>query len=45
MDCDNLVMLPHLNSASQETREAMGDRVLANLEDFFGGQPPRDRVI
>lgn len=45
MDCDNLVMLPHLGSASQETREAMGERVLANLEDFFAGHTPRDRVI
>jgi glyoxylate reductase len=45
MDCDNLVMLPHLGSASQETREAMGERVMANLEDFFSGNPPRDRVI
>ena len=45
LDCDNLVMLPHLGSASLETREAMGERVLANLEDFFAGQTPRDRVI
>lgn len=45
LDCDNLVVLPHLGSASQETREAMGERVLANLDDFFSGQTPRDRVI
>jgi len=43
--CDNLVMLPHLGSATQETREAMGFRVLDNLRDFFEGRTPRDRVI
>ena len=43
--CDNLVMLPHLGSATRETREAMGLRVLSNLEDFFAGRPPSDRVI
>ena len=44
MDADNLVLLPHLGSASRETREAMGFRVLDNLTDFFGGRAPRDRV-
>ena len=43
--CDNLVMLPHLGSATRETREAMGFRVLDNLIDFFSGLPPRDRVL
>lgn len=42
--CDNLVMLPHLGSATQEAREAMGFRVLDNLNDFFKGSAPRDRV-
>lgn len=41
---DNLVMLPHLGSATRETREAMGFRVLDNLVDFFEGRDPRDRV-
>ena len=45
MRCDNLVMLPHLGSATREAREAMGFRVLDNLGDFFDGRPPRDRVI
>ncbi|MGX9356197.1 2-hydroxyacid dehydrogenase [Roseobacteraceae bacterium S113] len=43
--CDNLVMLPHLGSATREAREAMGFRVLDNLNDFFQGRDPRDRVI
>lgn len=45
MQCDNLVMLPHLGSATREAREAMGFRVLENLDDFFDGKPPRDKVI
>ncbi|WP_299683774.1 D-glycerate dehydrogenase [uncultured Tateyamaria sp.] len=42
--CDNLVMLPHMGSATREAREAMGFRVLDNLNDFFTGAAPRDRV-
>lgn len=45
LNCDNLVMLPHLGSATYEAREAMGFRVLDNLNDFFSGRDPRDRVI
>ncbi len=44
LGADNLVMLPHLGSATAETREAMGFRVLDNLVDFFEGRAPRDRV-
>lgn len=40
----NSVLLPHLGSATRETREAMGMRVLENLEAFFAGNPPSDRV-
>ncbi|MEM6619073.1 MAG: D-glycerate dehydrogenase [Pseudomonadota bacterium] len=41
----NLVMLPHLGSATQEAREAMGFRVLENVQAFFDGQEPPDRVL
>lgn len=44
LDCDNLVMLPHLGSATEETRTAMGRRVVDNLVDFFEGREPGDRV-
>lgn len=44
LDCANLVMLPHLGSATEETRTAMGRRVLENLVDFFEGRDPGDRV-
>lgn len=42
---ENVVLLPHLGSASMETRVAMGMRVLDNLRLFFAGKPPRDRVV
>jgi len=41
---ENAILLPHLGSATQETREAMGFRVLDNIADFFEGKVPRDKV-
>lgn len=41
---DNVVLLPHLGSATLETRIAMGMRVVDNLRAFFAGKAPRDRV-
>jgi lactate dehydrogenase-like 2-hydroxyacid dehydrogenase len=41
---ENVVLLPHLGSATIETRVAMGMRAIDNLEAFFGGTAPRDRV-
>ena len=40
----NTFLLPHIGSATRETREAMGLRALANLEAIFAGREPRDRV-
>lgn len=44
LGCDNAVLLPHLGSATRETREAMGLRVVENITDFFDGREPRDLV-
>jgi lactate dehydrogenase-like 2-hydroxyacid dehydrogenase len=41
---ENVVLLPHLGSATEETRVAMGMRALDNLTAFFAGAAPRDRV-
>ena len=38
----NVVLLPHLGSATEATREAMGFRVLENLKTFFADKAPRD---
>lgn len=42
---ENVVLLPHLGSATEETRVAMGNRAIDNLVAFFGGAAPRDRVV
>jgi lactate dehydrogenase-like 2-hydroxyacid dehydrogenase len=42
---DTVVLLPHLGSATTETRVAMGMRAFENLQRFFAGQPLRDRVV
>lgn len=41
----NVVALPHLGSATLETRTAMGMRAVANLEAHFGGKPVLDPVV
>ena len=45
LSMQNVVLLPHLGSASRETRVAMGMRVVDNLQAFFDGKAPRDRVV
>jgi len=44
LSMDNVVLLPHLGSATTETRVAMGLRSLSNVEAFFNGEEPGDRV-
>ncbi|MCA0873417.1 D-glycerate dehydrogenase [Seohaeicola saemankumensis] len=41
---DNIFMLPHIGSATTQTRDAMGYRALDNLDAFFAGGEPRDLV-
>ncbi len=40
----NTFLLPHIGSATAETRDAMGFRALDNLDAFFAGKEPGDRV-
>jgi lactate dehydrogenase-like 2-hydroxyacid dehydrogenase len=35
---DNVVLLPHVGSATRETRQAMGDLCKANLDAYFTGR-------
>lgn len=42
---ENVVLLPHLGSATRETRIAMGMRALENLRLYFAGKPLRDKVV
>ena len=43
-ELENVVLLPHLGSATRETRVAMGLRVVQNVKAFFAGQSPPDVV-
>jgi lactate dehydrogenase-like 2-hydroxyacid dehydrogenase len=40
----NIVLLPHIGSATEETRTAMGMLAIDNLEAFLGGREPPNRV-
>ena len=44
LSMENVVLLPHLGSATTETRVAMGMRSLSNVKAFFEGKEPGDRV-
>jgi lactate dehydrogenase-like 2-hydroxyacid dehydrogenase len=41
---ERAVLLPHLGSATEEARTAMGMQAAANLDSFFAGQAPPNRV-
>ncbi|MGR3462072.1 MAG: 2-hydroxyacid dehydrogenase [Roseovarius sp.] len=42
---ENIFMLPHIGSATRATRDAMGFRALDNLDAFFAGDTPGDRLV
>lgn len=44
LELDNLTMFPHVGSASQHTRDQMGQLVVDNLVAFTQGKPPRTPV-
>ncbi len=44
LNYENLVLAPHLGSATDGTRDAMGHRAIDNLEAFLAGEKPRDLV-
>ena len=41
---ENVVLLPHLGSATKTSRVGMGMKVVENLAAFFAGREPPDRV-
>lgn len=41
---ENVFMLPHIGSATVQTRDAMGARALDNLDAFFAGKNPTDAL-
>ena len=45
MSLDNVVLLPHMSSATFEGRQDMGEKVIINIQSFADGHTPPDRVI
>lgn len=44
-DLPNVVLLPHMGSATQEGRIEMGEKVIINIKTFVDGHKPPDRII
>jgi glyoxylate reductase len=42
---DNVILLPHLGSATIEGRREMGEKVAINIQAFVDGHTPPDRVL
>ena len=42
---ENIILLPHMSSATIEGRLAMGEKVLINIHTFADGHNPPDRVL
>lgn len=40
-----VVLLPHMGSATHEARMDMGDQVIINIRTYFDGHRPKDRVL
>ena len=45
LNAPNVVLLPHMASATIESRLEMGERVIINIKMFADGHKPPDRVI
>jgi glyoxylate reductase len=45
LEFDNVVLLPHMGSATLEGRIEMGEKVLINIRTFVDGHKPPDRVL
>lgn len=44
-DLTNAFLLPHVGSATTETRNAMGFKCLDNFDAYFRGEAPPDRLV
>jgi glyoxylate reductase len=42
---ENVLLLPHMGSATIEGRIAMGEKVIINIKTFADGHTPPDRVL
>ncbi|NOX41231.1 MAG: D-glycerate dehydrogenase [Alphaproteobacteria bacterium] len=42
---DNVMLLPHMGSATQEGRLEMGEKVIINIKTFADGHRPPDQIV
>jgi glyoxylate reductase len=42
---ENVVLLPHMGSATHEGRIDMGQRVIINIQSFVDGHTPPNRLL
>ncbi len=42
---DNVILLPHMSSATMEGRQGMGEKVIINIRSWADGHRPPDRVL
>lgn len=45
LEFDNVILLPHMSSATREGRQAMGDKVIINIKSWADGHRPPDWVL
>jgi glyoxylate reductase len=45
LELSNVVLLPHMGSATVEARTEMGEKVIINIKTFLDGHKPPDRVL
>ena len=45
LNLENVVLLPHMGSATLEGRLDMGEKVIVNIKTFVDGHTPPDRVL
>ena len=44
-DLPNVLLLPHMGSATEESRIEMGETVIVNIKTFADGHRPPDQVV
>jgi glyoxylate reductase len=45
LELPNVVLLPHMGSATHEARQEMGEKVITNIRAFADGHRPPDQVL
>ena len=45
LELENVVLLPHMSSATMESRQSMGEKVIINIKTFADGHRPPDWVL